>query len=219
MSDVLAGCYLREKLGNALSPLKDPRLHFFFLFAPAALLSLCCISDSLLHSLSLPCLAIYLLSNRLRYTAATSLRSLINKAITPWCSIIDTKATSLRQRVYRKLSSALTVGHIELCPNNCSQACDSFSFFFLYLNASICPLPILSFSVLVLPVPPLSLSDLQRFPEPGARHHGPAGAAGQDDPEGKNKAEVHRSRFYREASHIKRNAGCAKYCQPRQGKT
>lgn len=46
------------------------------------------------------------------------------------------------------------------------------------------------FSVLVLLFPPLSLSDLQRFLEPGARHHGPSGAPGQDDSEGKNKEQL-----------------------------
>lgn len=55
--------------------------------------------------------------------------------------------------------------------------------FIVYLNSSF----MLFFSYLSLFFfPPMSLSDLQRFPEPGARNHGPSGATCQDDPEGKN---------------------------------
>lgn len=76
------------------------------------------------------------------------------------------------------------------CPNN--QAEESFLFFLAkhsFLNTSL-----LCFSSffpgLVLAFPPLSLSNLQRFPEPGTRHHGPSGATCQDDPEGKNKEQT-----------------------------
>lgn len=44
-----------------------------------------------------------------------------------------------------------------------------------------------SLSMLLFSVWLVSVSYLQWFPELGSRHHGPAGATSQDDPEGKNE--------------------------------
>lgn len=59
--------------------------------------------------------------------------------------------------------------------------------FIYYLNASLLLFLLFSSLFWCFCFPPSSLSDLQRFPQPGARHHGPAGAPGQDDPEGETE--------------------------------
>lgn len=134
--------------------------------------SFCCNLNSERHTFSPDLFSICLLSNRLKHKAAAAPLSLplINKPCNHTLSLYYWYQQQLHSP--DKSKQILSAGSHRL-----ETVCLYLNLLSIYSSFPSFP-PFCCF--------PFSVSYLQRFPEPGARHHGPAGAPSQDDPEGKN---------------------------------